>query len=84
MLLLLLWLLFAIVVSVDRVASVVVDVVDLAALGDIVAIVGARDVITGDTLCDPSDPIVFESLDSPDPVIFVAIEPKKNADAEHK
>ena len=44
--------------------------------GDIAAIVGLKDTITGETLCDEKKPIVLESMDFPDPVIRVAIEPK--------
>ena len=44
--------------------------------GDIVAVVGLKDTYTGDTLCDESNPIVFESMNFPEPVISVAIEPK--------
>ncbi len=44
--------------------------------GDIAAIVGLKDTITGETLCDEKHPIVLESMDFPDPVIRVAIEPK--------
>jgi elongation factor G len=44
--------------------------------GDIVAIVGLKQTTTGDTLCDPNAPIVLESLDFPEPVIHVAVEPK--------
>ncbi|MCS6893574.1 MAG: elongation factor G [Deltaproteobacteria bacterium] len=50
--------------------------------GDIGAAVGLRDVITGDTLCDPQNPIVLESIEPPTPVISVAIEPKTRADEE--
>lgn len=56
--------------------------VDQVVAGDIVAGVGLRDTITGDTLCDENHPIVLESIDFPDPVIFVAIEPKSKADEE--
>src|SRR4026207_1773667 len=48
--------------------------------GDIAAVVGLKDTRTGDTLCDPSKPIVLESMDFPIPVIAVAIEPKTKAD----
>lgn len=50
--------------------------------GDIVAIVGLKDTTTGDTLCDPDHPIILESMDFPDPVIKVAIEPKTKNDQE--
>lgn len=44
--------------------------------GDIAAIVGLKDTITGDTLCDENNPILLESMDFPAPVIHIAIEPK--------
>ena len=50
--------------------------------GDIGAFVGFKDIKTGDTLCDEKAPIVLESMDFPDPVIGVAIEPKTQADAD--
>ena len=50
--------------------------------GDIVAAVGLRTAATGDTLCDEDHPIVLESIDFPDPVISIAIEPKSKADQE--
>ena len=53
-----------------------------AGAGDIVALVGLKQVSTGDTICDPSRPIVLESLDIPEPVIEVAIEPKTKADRD--
>src|SRR5579885_1914078 len=49
--------------------------------GDICA-VGLRDTTTGDTLCDPAHPIVLESIEFPEPVIQIAIEPKTKADQE--
>ena len=49
--------------------------------GDICA-VGLRDTTTGDTLCDPADPIVLESIEFPEPVIKIAIEPKTKADQD--
>ena len=49
--------------------------------GDICA-VGLRDTTTGDTLCDPAKPILLESIEFPDPVIQIAIEPKTKADQE--
>ena len=49
--------------------------------GDICA-VGLRDTNTGDTLCDPAHPIVLESIEFPEPVIQIAIEPKTKADQE--
>jgi elongation factor G len=53
-----------------------------ARAGDIVAIGGLKDVITGETLCDEKAPIVLERMEFPDPVIKVAIEPKSKADLE--
>jgi elongation factor G len=50
--------------------------------GDIAAAVGLRSVSTGDTLCDEKHPIVLESMDFPEPVISLAIEPKTKADQE--
>ncbi|MDR0426508.1 MAG: elongation factor G [Clostridiales bacterium] len=50
--------------------------------GDICAFVGLKDTTTGDTLCDPAKPIVLESMEFPDPVIRVAIEPKTKAAQE--
>lgn len=50
--------------------------------GDIVAVVGLKDTITGDTLCDENTPILLESIEFPDPVISVAIEPKTKVDQE--
>ncbi len=50
--------------------------------GDVVAVAGLRTVSTGDTLCDPNKPIVFEEMMFPVPVIFVAVEPKTKAEEE--
>lgn len=50
--------------------------------GDIVAAVGLRNVTTGDTICEPSAPIILESMDFPEPVLSVSIEPKTKADQE--
>jgi elongation factor G len=50
--------------------------------GDIVAVVGVKQTTTGDTLCDPSAPIVLEALEFPEPVIHVAVEPKTKADQD--
>ena len=50
--------------------------------GDIAAAVGLKDTYTGETLCDKSKPIILESLNFPDPVISVAIEPQTKADQE--
>lgn len=50
--------------------------------GDIAAIVGLKNTLTGDTLCDESNPVVLEAIEFPEPVISVAIEPKTKADQE--
>ncbi|MFY9110755.1 MAG: elongation factor G [Desulfomonilia bacterium] len=50
--------------------------------GEIAAVLGLKNTITGQTLCDPSRPIVLESMDFPEPVISIAIEPKTKADQE--
>ena len=50
--------------------------------GDIAAAVGLKDTTTGDTLCDENHPIILESMEFPDPVISVAVEPKTKADQE--
>jgi len=50
--------------------------------GDIVAIASLKDVITGDTLCDPNKAVVLERMEFPNPVIEVAVEPKTKADQE--
>ena len=56
--------------------------IDEVFAGDIAAIVGLKNTTTGDTLCDENHPIVLESMDFPDPVIEVAIEPKTKASQE--
>ncbi|MCL2046920.1 MAG: elongation factor G [Oscillospiraceae bacterium] len=56
--------------------------VDVAFAGDILAAVGLKDTTTGDTLCVESHPIVLESMEFPEPVIRVAIEPKTKAGQE--
>jgi elongation factor G len=56
--------------------------VDEASVGHIYAVIGLKDTTTGDTLCDPSEPIVLESMTFPEPVISVAIEPKTKGDQE--
>lgn len=50
--------------------------------GDIAALIGMKDVTTGDTLCDIDKPIILERMDFPEPVISVAVEPKTKADQE--
>jgi elongation factor G len=56
--------------------------IESVSAGDIAAVVGLKDTRTGDTLCDPAKPIVLESMDFPQPVIAVAIEPRTKADEE--
>ncbi len=56
--------------------------VDELRAGDLGAVVGLKDAITGDTLCDESKPIILESLFVPEPVISVAVEPKTKGDME--
>jgi elongation factor G len=50
--------------------------------GDIVAVVGLKDTVTGDTLCVENAPIILESIEFPNPVINIAVEPKTKADEE--
>ncbi len=50
--------------------------------GDIAALIGMKDVTTGDTLCSIENPIILERMDFPEPVISVAVEPKTKADQE--
>jgi len=50
--------------------------------GDIAAVVGLKQTLTGDTLCDEKNPIILESIEFPEPVMSVAIEPKTKADQE--
>ncbi|XP_051114982.1 elongation factor G, chloroplastic-like isoform X1 [Andrographis paniculata] len=56
--------------------------IKLALTGDIIALAGLKDTITGETLCDAENPIVLDRMDFPDPVIKVAIEPKTKADVD--
>ncbi len=56
--------------------------IDQLHCGDIAALVGFKDIKTGDTLCDEKAPIVLESMDFPEPVIGIAIEPKTQADVD--
>jgi elongation factor G len=53
-----------------------------ARAGDIVALAGLKATTTGDTLCDPSKPVILERMEFPDPVIEVAVEPKTKGDQE--
>ena len=56
--------------------------IDKVYAGDIAAAVGLKDVFTGDSLCDEKHPVILESIEFPDPVIDIAIEPKSKADQE--
>jgi len=56
--------------------------VDEASVGHIYAVIGLKDTTTGDTLCDPANQIILESMTFPEPVISVAIEPKTKGDQE--
>jgi len=53
-----------------------------ARAGDIVAIVGLKDTVTGDTLCEETNPVILERMEFPKPVIKIAVEPKTKADQE--
>ncbi|KAJ7952462.1 Elongation factor G, chloroplastic [Quillaja saponaria] len=69
---------------VDSLTFVRVEDVKVAFAGDIIALEGLKDTITGETLCDPDNPVVLERMDFPEPVIKVAIEPKTKADIDKK
>ena len=56
--------------------------VDVIRAGDIAAVVGPKNLKTGDTICDPDHPVVLESMDFPEPVIRIAVEPKTKADRD--
>jgi elongation factor G len=56
--------------------------IDVAEAGDIVACIGIKDSLTGDTLCDPDHPIVLEKMTFPETVISMSIEPKTAADKQ--
>ncbi len=56
--------------------------VQLVSAGDIVAAVGLKNTLTGDTLCEPGAPILLESISFPEPVISVAVEPRSKADQD--
>ena len=55
---------------------------DEAFAGDIIALAGLKETTTGDTLCDPTKPVVLETMTFPEPVIEIAVEPKSKADQE--
>merc|ERR1719393_235713 len=56
--------------------------IDQARAGDIIALVGCKDTTTGETLCDPSSPVILEKMDFPEPVIKVSVEPASKSDQE--
>jgi len=56
--------------------------IESASAGDIVAAVGLKSTLTGDTLCDPAARVVLESITFPEPVVSVAVEPKSKADQD--
>ncbi|MBB5224650.1 elongation factor G [Amaricoccus macauensis] len=56
--------------------------IDEAFAGDIIALAGLKDTTTGDTVCDPTKPVVLETMTFPEPVIEIAIEPKTKNDQE--
>jgi elongation factor G len=56
--------------------------IEEAYAGDIIALAGLKDTTTGDTLCDPAQPVVLETMTFPEPVIEIAVEPKSKADQE--
>ena len=56
--------------------------VDVVRAGDIAAVVGPKNLKTGDTICDPENPVVLESMEFPEPVIRIAVEPKSKADRD--
>ncbi|WP_417250776.1 elongation factor G [Celeribacter sp.] len=56
--------------------------IEEAFAGDIIALAGLKETTTGDTLCDPTNPVVLETMTFPDPVIEIAVEPKTKGDQE--
>jgi elongation factor G len=56
--------------------------IDEAFAGDIVALAGLKETTTGDTLCDPLNPVILERMDFPEPVIEISVEPKTKGDQE--
>jgi elongation factor G len=56
--------------------------IEEAYAGDIIALAGLKETTTGDTLCDPANPVVLETMTFPEPVIEIAVEPKSKADQE--
>lgn len=66
-----------------RLHSNKVTQIDAARPGDIVGLIGLKDTITGDTLCDQSHPIILDTIEHPEPVIFVSIESRTQADQKN-
>ena len=66
----------------SRCTPITVRTSSAATLSDIAAVVGLKNSTTGDTLCDEKHPIILESMEFPEPVIRVAIEPKTKAGQE--
>merc|ERR1719460_178676 len=56
--------------------------IEQARAGEVIAIAGCKDTTTGETLCDPEQPVILEKMDFPEPVIKVAVEPKTKADQD--
>jgi len=56
------------------------DALEEMTAGDIIAMVGSQEIATGDTLCDKSAPILLEKIEFPEPVVFVAVEPRTEAE----
>ena len=56
------------------------EVIDSTSAGDIVAVIGLKDTLTGDTLCDPKHPVLLESITFPETVISMSIEPRTSAE----
>ena len=56
--------------------------IEIGRAGDIVALVGCKDTTTGETLCDPENPVILEKMDFPEPVIKVSVEPKSKGDQD--
>merc|ERR1719460_1774995 len=56
--------------------------IDIAVAGDIVALVGCKDTTTGETLCEPNEPVILEKMEFPEPVIKVSVEPKSKGDQD--
>ena len=58
------------------------EMIDNAPAGEIAAVIGLKNTITGDTLCDPDNPVALDKITFPDSVISVSVEPKKTADRD--